>query len=448
MTDAKDNSSLPLLLAVTGAVLVVGVGGWFLLDQEPTPSAESRAAAMPTPLTDTAGEVAGPAAQDVAAPVDEMDTEADVAATPGEEMTGDVDAELRKARLAADADILIFPPAQSALHYYGQVLEADPQHAIANAELDAILTRVEQTVAAHLVAEEYDDAYAIAELVAEVSPDHALVVDTQQTLDTQTEQLVEQAIAHAQAGEDEQADEALATAEALPARNPDYFVAIRDSITEIRDVRIAAERDRAQRARMAANQAKAAWVNSVREAIENGNLITPAGASARDLLAEGKKWSSEHRELTADVITAMTGSAQILIEENRLNDAEALVHAAEQLGDDADAFAELRASLETAFIAAQSNRVANMAELVRTKAVAPRYPRRAERYDVSGWVDIYFTVTPDGQTADIEVKRSEPEKIFDRAAIDAVSEWEFQPVEYRGQLISQRTAARLVFRIE
>ena len=89
-----------------------------------------------------------------------------------------------------------------------------------------------------------------------------------------------------------------------------------------------------------------------------------------------------------------------------------------------------------------------MAKLVRTKAVAPRYPRRAERYDMSGWVDVYFTVTPTGQTADIEIKQSEPERIFDRAAIEAVSAWEFQPVEFRGQVISQRTAARLIFRME
>ncbi len=35
MTEVKDNSSLPLLLSITGAVVVVAIGGWFFLNQEP-----------------------------------------------------------------------------------------------------------------------------------------------------------------------------------------------------------------------------------------------------------------------------------------------------------------------------------------------------------------------------------------------------------------------------
>ncbi len=33
MDKAEDNSSLPLLLSITGAVLAVAVGGWFYLEQ-------------------------------------------------------------------------------------------------------------------------------------------------------------------------------------------------------------------------------------------------------------------------------------------------------------------------------------------------------------------------------------------------------------------------------
>ena len=31
---------------------------------------------------------------------------------------------------------------------------------------------------------------------------------------------------------------------------------------------------------------------------------------------------------------------------------------------------------------------------------------------------------------------------------DGVEQWEFEPVQYRGQVISRRAAARLVFRVE
>jgi len=89
-----------------------------------------------------------------------------------------------------------------------------------------------------------------------------------------------------------------------------------------------------------------------------------------------------------------------------------------------------------------------MSELVQVKTVPPRYPQRAQRANITGWVEILFTVLPSGGTAAIEVVRSEPESVFEGAAVDAVEQWEFEPVEYRGQLISQRAATRLVFRFE
>ena len=59
-----------------------------------------------------------------------------------------------------------------------------------------------------------------------------------------------------------------------------------------------------------------------------------------------------------------------------------------------------------------------------------------------------FTVTPDGETRDIEVTEADPAKVFDKAAMEAVEQWEFEPIVYRGQTISQRAGARLVFSIE
>ncbi len=89
-----------------------------------------------------------------------------------------------------------------------------------------------------------------------------------------------------------------------------------------------------------------------------------------------------------------------------------------------------------------------VSELVIVKTASPRYPRRAQDLNITGWVEVYFTVTPSGETTDIEITNAEPETTFDRAAISAVGRWTFEPVEYRGQIISQRAATRLVFRLE
>ncbi len=434
MTEVKDNSSLPLLLSITGAVVVVAIGGWFFLSQEPVDA---------TP-TDVVAEA--PAAEQ--AEVTELESEPAEAPPAADTSSADVDAELRKARLAADAEIYIFPATQSAFYYYGHVLKAEPGHAVASAELDAMLARVEGTVTQHLDAGQFDNAYEIATIVARLRPEHALVLETQRTLDEYTEQLVAQAIQNAQEGNDAQATQALAAAEALPGRSPEYFTAVRSSIDDIRDVRLAAERDRATRAQLAENDARTAWVDSVRNAITQGNLITPAGASARDLLAEQNSWSAERTQLTGDVVTAILDAAEILIVAKKPAEAEPLVDAAVELGGDADRFDAVRAALEDAFIELESNRVASVSELVRVKSVPPRYPRRAEERDISGWVDVYFTVSATGETADVSVYRSDPKSVFDRAAIEAVEKWAFEPVEYRGQIIAQRAGARLVFKLE
>jgi len=455
MTEAKDNSSLPLLLSITGAVLVVAVGGWFFLDQDApppraNPSATVSGLAATTPDNETAAAETN---------VDEMvvdDVNEAVTDTPPTDRSpepatttepGD-DAELRKARLAADADILVFPEDQSALHYYGRVLNADPDNEVAVAELDAVLTRVAQTVTQLLAASEFDEAYAIAVLVAKQRPEHSLVRETQQTLDAYTEELVAEAIQHAQDGDDNQADEVLATAAALPGRNPSYFVAIRDSMAEIREVRQAADLDRDRRAQMAADKARAAWVESVRNAIVQGNLIEPAGASAHDLLAEPNSWSAERSQLTDELVTALTETAQSNVDNGRPNEVETLLDTAVELGAAPDTLDDVRASLERAFVEAKSRKIAKMTELKHIKRVPARYPRRAQRMNMTGWVDVLFTVTPSGKTTDIQINRADPESVFDDAAIAAVEDWEFEPVEYRGQVISQRAGARLVFQLE
>ena len=465
MTEAKDNSSLPLLLSITGAVLGVAVGGWFFLEQEDSgPAAPQKAQVAPLLAnTFTGTDNAHFETVQTVVPRDpqtEIETDAgpevdsasvsdpDLVAGQGNTASANVDAELRKARLAANADILVYPPGQSALHYYGRVLDANPQHAVATAELDATLAKVAQTVTHHLEAQEFEAAHEIAVLVARQRPEHSLVIETQQTLDDYTERLVGQAIQHVQDGKDDQAAQIIATAEALPGRNPDYFTAIRDSIAEIRDVRQAADRDRARRARLVNDEAKAAWVASVRNAIGQGNLISPAGANARDLLAERNSWSAERSQLSNELLSALADTTRSHIQAMRLVDAEVLLNATVEMGADSDALEEIRGSLEKALIDAESNRIAALSELVQLKSVPPNYPRRAQRRNQAGWVEVIFTVTPSGGTTDIEVRRSEPESVFERAATDAVQKWEFEPVEYRGQIISKRAAARLVFRIE
>ena len=86
--------------------------------------------------------------------------------------------------------------------------------------------------------------------------------------------------------------------------------------------------------------------------------------------------------------------------------------------------------------------------LNRTKYVAPRYPRSAERRNISGWVDVLFTVTTEGTVAGLEIVGSEPGSTFVDAATRAVQKWEFEPVVENGQVVEKRAGVRMMFAVE
>ena len=86
--------------------------------------------------------------------------------------------------------------------------------------------------------------------------------------------------------------------------------------------------------------------------------------------------------------------------------------------------------------------------LNRTRYVAPRYPRSAERRNISGWVDVVFTVTVDGSVSDVQVVGSDPGDMFVDSATRAVEKWEFEPVVENGEAVEKRAGVRMMFAIE
>lgn len=59
---------------------------------------------------------------------------------------------------------------------------------------------------------------------------------------------------------------------------------------------------------------------------------------------------------------------------------------------------------------------------------APQFPRDALRAGQSGEVQVEFTVGTDGSVTSARVVNAEPRRVFDRAALDAVQRWRFQPL--------------------
>ena len=80
--------------------------------------------------------------------------------------------------------------------------------------------------------------------------------------------------------------------------------------------------------------------------------------------------------------------------------------------------------------------------------VAPKFPHAAQRRNISGWVDLSFTVTTAGEVADVEIINAEPESIFIDSVTRAAEQWRFEPATENGQPVEKRIVMRLSFNLE
>ena len=84
---------------------------------------------------------------------------------------------------------------------------------------------------------------------------------------------------------------------------------------------------------------------------------------------------------------------------------------------------------------------------VLVKAVTARYPTAAMRARQEGWVLVSFTVDTDGQTTDVKVVESQPRRVFDRAAMEAVERYRFTPAMRGGVAVSSVKQQRIEFKL-
>ncbi len=86
--------------------------------------------------------------------------------------------------------------------------------------------------------------------------------------------------------------------------------------------------------------------------------------------------------------------------------------------------------------------------LTRTRYVAPKYPRAAQRRRQTGWVELEFTVDFDGSVESVAVIASDPGVTFVASAVTAVEKWEFEPIMDNGTAVQKRATVRMMFAVE
>jgi protein TonB len=75
--------------------------------------------------------------------------------------------------------------------------------------------------------------------------------------------------------------------------------------------------------------------------------------------------------------------------------------------------------------------------------VQPVYPQEALMRGLEGWVDVSLQVSPSGDVIAPRVEESSRGRMFNRAALNAVQQWKYEPRSESAD--SERVRVRLKF---
>lgn len=87
-------------------------------------------------------------------------------------------------------------------------------------------------------------------------------------------------------------------------------------------------------------------------------------------------------------------------------------------------------------------------DFIALSRLPPRYPYRAQRMGVEGWVKVSFLITEQGEVRDAVVIAADPKGTFDQAALRAVAKWRFKPRIQNGQPVAVRAEQLVQFRLD
>ncbi|MGH8175037.1 MAG: TonB family protein [Steroidobacter sp.] len=185
---------------------------------------------------------------------------------------------------------------------------------------------------------------------------------------------------------------------------------------------------------------------------ERGVLIEPAGANAYEALMVLREQFPDTDEVRAEqqrLAFALLARARAALAADAIDEAAIYLSRADSLVPGMATTQALQQQLAT--VQQQRSFAANVvqaAALKRVRDAAVVYPRDAQRDGVEGWVDVEFTITPDGSTRDLVVRDALPREIFEKSALDSVRRWRFEPVMRDGQPVAQRAVLRVRFALE
>lgn len=284
---------------------------------------------------------------------------------------------------------LTAPGNDNAAAVYSEVLELDPTNDAARQGLESVVQRVVANAESAMFAGNVEQGRAYLRRAKAIDPDAPGIATLEQTEKNlrelkQNQQVKEQLLAAA---------EALQADRLMPPAEPNAFTLY--------------------------NQVLAVEPDS------------PAATRGLELIREG-----------------LLERARTLLGADDMSETLAHLDAAERAGANAQAISELRdrATYRQRLLDAQAGKFDTLhaiSDLEPIRQSAPTYPRNAPR-GASGSVEMHLTVTETGDVRDIEVMGT-PREYFERAAVQAVRSWRFEPMMENGRPIPVRVAVRVTF---
>ena len=331
---------------------------------------------------------------------------------------------LRMADLAFAAGMLVEPEEYSAWTLYARLADGDSAHAAAaRAGLEKVAAELLRRGTTALEQGRVDDAAETAQRILGVLPEHggaaALAAEIAALEEARVAAERERELERAR--ERERAERRAAAASARPAGEPEEEVEL-DPFAE----------------------AAAGFT----AAMAGNRLLTPPGTSARDQLAKLVALAPEHEttraareRFSAELVSRARESLEALD-----NEAAAVWLAeAERAGATGPALVAVQDELDARLVAAEAAKPMPASELNIRNYVPPDFPARAFDRGIEGWVELEFTVAVDSRTREITIVDSSHDSYFREEAVIAVSQWRFEPRQYKGQPIAQRARTRIRF---
>jgi TonB family protein len=183
----------------------------------------------------------------------------------------------------------------------------------------------------------------------------------------------------------------------------------------------------------------------IKTRMAQGNLLEPDQDSALfylNSLKTADPLNPSLPELSHAVQGQIVARAASLFDQGHAAEAQATLQNALKLGGSADASA----------LADKISRTPQVPEAAAAppkllKPIPTEYPKEALARGEEGWVDVAFTVLPNGHTADIHVVDSLPGTVFDQAARDAIHSARYEPIPKGAPQTARYSKIRLTFKI-